>query len=514
MQKLKRRWPRIAAILLSMMMVVVFIPTFAFAADAGTITVYLTVNNAGKLAAAKDGSVMASKEVTVKDADGDGHFTFDEALAAAHDAYYEGGAAAGYDPGTGMAKTVWGVTNGGNYLFFTNDKGLQTGITVDTVSNGDYLTASINADTVYYTDWYSTFDAKKKTVFQNESVKLTLKGHLGMAWTEEAKKDVPLPNMTVKDATGATLGTTDNNGEVTLPFKESGTHIITAEGVVKDVQASAYGMKAGEDEKGSYCCDYEGSYLYTEADHGMGPYPVDEIKTIPVDVYTEWYYDDDDEYDPDLFEAELAKYHLVYADFVGEGYVTYPILVDAPIMAPACVVTVVKDIAGAQITVDNATYTGKTLTPAVKVAMDGKNLTAGTDYTVAYSNNTNAGKGTVALTGIGEYGGSASQTFTIAKAKQPMKVTAKGKTFKVKKLKKAKKSYQAVKVTKNKGKVSYKVTYKNKKSKKALSFKNGKVTVKKKTKKGTYQLTVKVTAKGNANYNAGTITKKIKIKVK
>ena len=147
-------------------------------------------------------------------------------------------------------------------------------------------------------------------------------------------------------------------------------------------------------------------------------------------------------------------------------------------------------------------------------AMDGKNLTAGTDYTVAYSNNTNAGKGTVALTGIGEYGGSASQTFTIAKAKQPMKVTAKGKTFKVKKLKKAKKSYQAVKVTKNKGKVSYKVTYKNKKSKKALSFKNGKVTVKKKTKKGTYQLTVKVTAKGNANYNAGTITKKIKIKVK
>ena len=65
-------------------------------------------------------------------------------------------------------------------------------------------------------------------------------------------------------------------------------------------------MKAEEDEKGSYCCDYEGSYLYTEADHGMGPYPVDEIKTIPVDVYMEWYYDDDDEYDPDLFEAELA----------------------------------------------------------------------------------------------------------------------------------------------------------------------------------------------------------------
>ena len=337
-----------------------------------------------------------------------------------------------------------------------------------------------------------------------------------MAWTEEAKKDVPIPNMTVKDATGAALGTTDKNGEITLPFKEVGTHIITAEGAVKDVQASAYGMQAGKDEKGAYCCDYDGSILYTDADHGTGPYPLGEIKKIPVDTYMDWYYDEDDNYDETLFAAELAKYHLVYADFVGEGYVSYPILVDAPIIAPACVVTVVKDIAGAKVTVENTTYTGKALQPAVTATFDGVKLTAGTDYTVKYSNNTNAGNGTVTLTGMGKYGGSVSQTFTIAKAKQPMKVTAKGKTFKVKKLKKAKKAkrtYKALKVSKNQGKVSYKVKFKNKKSKKALSFKNGKVTVKKKTKKGTYQMTVTVTAKGNANYKAGSISKKIKIKV-
>ena len=84
----------------------------------------------------------------------------------------------------------------------------------------------------------------------------------------------------------------------------------------------------------------------------------------------------------------------------------------------------------------------------------------------------------------------------------------------MKKLKKAKQSYKAVKYSKNQGKVTYKVTYKNKKSKKALSFKNGTVTIKKKTKKGTYKLTVKVTAKGNSNYKSGSVSKTITVKVK
>ena len=69
------------------MMVVVFIPTFAFAANAKTITVYMTVSSAGTLAKANDGSLMASKEVKVTDLDNDGHYTYDEALVAAHKAY-------------------------------------------------------------------------------------------------------------------------------------------------------------------------------------------------------------------------------------------------------------------------------------------------------------------------------------------------------------------------------------------------------------------------------------------
>ena len=42
----------------------------------------------------------------------------------------------------------------------------------------------------------------------------------------------------------------------------------------------------------------------------------------------------------------------------------------------------------------------------------------------------------------------------------------------------------------------------------------GKITVKKKTKKGTYKLSISVTASGNANYLAATKTVTVTIKVK
>ncbi len=172
------------------------------------------------------------------------------------------------------------------------------------------------------------------------------------------------------------------------------------------------------------------------------------------------------------------------------------------------------DIKNAKVTVKKATYTGKKLNPAVTVTMNGVKLKKGIDYSAVYSSNVNAGKGTVTLKGLENCTGSTKATFTIAKAKNPLKVTAKGKTFKVKKVKSKKQTYKAITATKNQGKVSYKVTYKNSKSKKALSFSKGKVTVKKGTKKGTYKMTVKVTAKGTKNYKAITIPKTITIKVK
>lgn len=58
------------------------------------------------------------------------------------------------------------------------------------------------------------------------------------------------------------------------------------------------------------------------------------------------------------------------------------------------------------------TYTGQAVTPQVTVA----GLTANTDYRVTYSNNTAVGTATITVTGIGNYSGQVTKTFTIKKA--------------------------------------------------------------------------------------------------
>jgi len=65
--------------------------------------------------------------------------------------------------------------------------------------------------------------------------------------------------------------------------------------------------------------------------------------------------------------------------------------------------------------IENMTYTGRALTPEIKV-YNGETLLAATDYTVEYKDNVNAGTATVSVTMKGNYGGSASKTFTIEKA--------------------------------------------------------------------------------------------------
>ncbi len=97
------------------------------------------------------------------------------------------------------------------------------------------------------------------------------------------------------------------------------------------------------------------------------------------------------------------------------------------------------------------------------------------------------------------------------KKANPMKVTAKTKTVKAKKLKKSKVTVTAITVKNAKGKLSYK---KLSGSKKLSVTKKGKITVKKGTKKGTYKLKVKITAKGNSKYSARSVTKTVKIKVR
>jgi len=62
------------------------------------------------------------------------------------------------------------------------------------------------------------------------------------------------------------------------------------------------------------------------------------------------------------------------------------------------------------------TWTGGVITPEPLVKMGPTTLVLGTDYMLTYADNVQAGTATVTATGIGSYGGAASETFEIAPA--------------------------------------------------------------------------------------------------
>ena len=66
--------------------------------------------------------------------------------------------------------------------------------------------------------------------------------------------------------------------------------------------------------------------------------------------------------------------------------------------------------------IPSTTYTGSAKKPNVTVKDGDYTLVEGKDYTVTYSNNTNAGTATATVTGKGNYTGSVSKNFTINKA--------------------------------------------------------------------------------------------------
>lgn len=67
-------------------------------------------------------------------------------------------------------------------------------------------------------------------------------------------------------------------------------------------------------------------------------------------------------------------------------------------------------------TIPAVTYNGAAHEPTLTVKNGSTTLVKDTDYTVSYSNNTNAGTATAKITGIGNYSGTASKMFTINKA--------------------------------------------------------------------------------------------------
>ena len=291
--------------------------------------VTFTLSNKGSFVTGKDGVTVIDRPVTVTDLDEDGHLTYDEALVAAHNAYYEGGAEAGYSVGASFTNLIWGVSSTNN-LFYINGEGIPTGVTADTVKEGDALYVSINADASYYADWYTKFSESDIEATSEDDVTVTLTGHLGMAYTDEEKEFKPLEGVQIgvwKDGAFEAIdgAVTDKDGKATFKL-DAGEYILTASGTVEGTVTdwNLIDLSSGQGwPRGTMSEDMsEWNVAYTDEDHGEGPYPADEVKYI--DFFEEA--DEDSENDYAWQDLHYLKSNQLIAD--------------CPIMAPYANLTV------------------------------------------------------------------------------------------------------------------------------------------------------------------------------
>ena len=151
-------------------------------------------------------------------------------------------------------------------------------------------------------------------------------------------------------------------------------------------------------------------------------------------------------------------------------------------------------------------------------------VSAGTGYTIKGNTATNAGSYNAKVQPAANYewtdgtAGEKTVKFTVAKANNTLKASGKTVKLKAKSVKKKSKKIKASKAYKikgAKGKVTYKAGKNSKKVKKRIKLsKNGDLTIKKKTKKGTYKYKVSVKAAGGSNYKTMTKNVTVTIKVK
>lgn len=185
-----------------------------------SMNVFVTISN---------GETLISQEsVTVSDVDGDGALSLHDALFCAHEQYYEGGAAKGYE----MQETEWGksllkvcgIENGCSYGYFVNH---------ESADNLDFkLTENCYVDVFAYTDLdtfsdtYSYFDNRSVECSEDGSVTLSL-------YTKSYDENFNLVENVLADARillngEASSYRTDSNGKVTLIPDNSSDCVVSA----------------------------------------------------------------------------------------------------------------------------------------------------------------------------------------------------------------------------------------------------------------------------------------------
>lgn len=219
--KMKRIYAMLLALLLT-------IGTFSMTALADTTATDETVKVYVSISDDKGKLVLPQATVTVTDVDKDGTLTINDAFYAAHEAKYEGGAAAGYASSEGQygmkIDKLWGVAAGSGFGYYVNNQSAMS--LGDEVKRGDFINAFVYTDTEYWSDTYCYFDKNTVTAEKNEDISLTLSAAgYDPNWNPIT---VPVEGATITINGGATEYKTNAEGKVTVKIKEVGTGVISA----------------------------------------------------------------------------------------------------------------------------------------------------------------------------------------------------------------------------------------------------------------------------------------------
>ena len=195
----------------------------AFAADGARTLIYCTISDS------KGNLVLPNKTVVVSDIDNDNALTINDALYCAHEQYYEGGAAKGYNYYTGQwglsLGKLWGEENSGSLGYYLNNQ-MANGL-ADPVKEGDFLYAWAYQDAKGWSDSYSFFDKNNVKAKSYEAVEITYTYSSGY---DDNWQPVFVPcagaEITVDGVATGILTGKDGKASVIIPV--SGEHIISA----------------------------------------------------------------------------------------------------------------------------------------------------------------------------------------------------------------------------------------------------------------------------------------------
>ena len=256
---------KVLTMLMAVMMVFTMMPSMAWADDSDpgndvpstteTITVYMTVSDQGKLALAKNGTVMAWVPVEVPASGGTA--SLHAALQALHETYYADGSS-GYTVKTigaeasrsteeqTLIQKFWGQN--GTPRIFKDKKMLDTDNSMESVTQGSYLLAAILADAEGQSDFYTQYgtgDFYDVNMAIGTAKDCAVKGYS----VQEADTALIYPQAMPLDESRITKGfmvdgvfkpLSEMSTQVTLNqsgnlvFREAGEYLFTTQGTVKD----------------------------------------------------------------------------------------------------------------------------------------------------------------------------------------------------------------------------------------------------------------------------------------